>query len=486
METISQRAVGRMGGLLFIAAGLVSVVQSVLPKAPQFNTDVHATLGTAAVAMGIVCWRLPWQRWPRSRALWLVPIGLIILGATAGFGGFNTFSYGCYFVVVFVWIGVTQPRRTSLWFLPLAGATYLIPIWFRQRDAQALISVFEVLTMCAIVGESLGWVSLHLRRAEALETRRLWDMQGLLQAGDRLARQTDAQLAAAVASDLATQLLRAAGAVVLLPDDGDALVVGGSARWPGVDVGTRVSHGDASSAFDAMRGTEPVVVPEDELPSALATRPPDGCALVLVPLRGVSTVQGVLVVDLAPEAAGFDRFDEDLAMSFGTQAGLMLERLHSVEALMSEALVDELTGLGNRRLASLALSHLGPGDAVVMLDLDRFKELNDTRGHAAGDEVLRRFGAHLSAALREGDAGIRYGGDEFLLLLRGAGTKAPGIVERIRLQWLDGTPPVGFSAGVAAYQSGQTSAETVARADEALYVDKRNAKRGSTVTGSIS
>jgi FOG: GGDEF domain len=205
-------------------------------------------------------------------------------------------------------------------------------------------------------------------------------MQGLLQAGDRLARQTDAQSAAAVASDLATQLLRAAGAIVFLPDDGDALVVGGSARWPGVDVGTRVPRADGSTILEAMRGTEPAVATEDGLPSALTTRPPDGCALVLVPLRGVSTVQGVLVVDLAPEAAGFDRFDQDLAMSFGTQAGLMLERLHSVEALMSEALADELTGLGNRRLANVALSHLGPGDAVVMLDLDRFKELNDTRG----------------------------------------------------------------------------------------------------------
>ncbi|MGZ4110220.1 MAG: GGDEF domain-containing protein, partial [Actinomycetota bacterium] len=107
-------------------------------------------------------------------------------------------------------------------------------------------------------------------------------------------------------------------------------------------------------------------------------------------------------------------------------------------------------------------------------------------GPAAGDEVLRRFGAHLNAARREGDAGIRYGGDAFLLLLRGAGSKAPGIVERIRLQWLAGTPPVGFSAGVAAYQSGQTAAEMVAHADEVLYIDKRNRKIGSTVTGSIS
>ena len=350
MEAISHRVIGRMGGLLFLAAGLVSIVQSALPSVARFNAEVHAGLGLAAVALAILCWFLPWQRWPRSRTLWLGPIGLILLGATAGFGGFNDFSYGCYFLVVFVWIGVTQPRHTSLWFLPLTGAIYLIPIWYRQREAYALTSVFEVLAMCALVGESLGWVSQHLRRAEALETRRLWDMQGLLKAGDRLARQTEAGEAAAVASDLATQLLRAAAAVVLLPDDGDTLIVGGSARWPGVEAGTRISRADASTAFAAMRATEPVVFPETGLPSALATRARDGCTLVLVPLRGVGTVQGVLVVDIAREDATLDRFDEDMAMSFGTQAGLMLERLHSVEALMSDATGRRADGPGQPTL----------------------------------------------------------------------------------------------------------------------------------------
>ena len=485
MEAISHRVIGRMGGLLFLAAGLVSIAQSALPRVPRFNAGVHAGLGAIAIAIGIVCWFLPWQRWSRSRTLWLGPLGLIVLGVTAGFGGFNVFTYGCYFVVVFVWIGVTQPRHTSLWFLPLAGATYLIPIWYRQRETYALTSVFEVLAMCALVGESLNWVSQHLHRAESLETKHLWDMQGLLQAGDRLARQTEAEKAAAVASDLATQLLRAAAAVVLLPDDGDALVVGGSARWPGVTAGALVSRADASAALAAMRGTGPVVFPETGLPSVLATRAPGGCTLVLVPLRGAATVQGVLVVDLARQDADRDRFDEDMSMSFGTQAGLMLERLHSVEALLSDALVDELTGLGNRRSANLALSHLQPGDVVGMLDLDRFKELNDTKGHAAGDEVLRAFGENLQAVLREGDAAIRYGGDEFLILLRGAGARAEDIIERIRARWLEGGARIDFSAGLTVFQSGQNPVEAVARSDVALYLDKRSARRAAG-TGAIS
>ncbi len=474
METISQRAIGRMGSMLFVAAGLVTITQSLLPDALHFNTEAQAAIGAASVLIGVACWLLPWQRWPRSRTLWLAPIGLLLLGSAAQFGGFNTFTFGAYFIVVFVWIGMTQPRHTSLWFIPPAAVAYLVPMWFHHRTPQALTSVIEILVMAAVVGESLGWLSQHLRRAELLEARRLWDMQELLQAGDSLARQTDAGQAAAVASTLATKLLRAAGAVVLLPEDGGALVVAGSAQWPAVELGTRVAQPDANAPFAAMTGTTPIVISSDELPSALAARPSDGSALVLVPLRGVSTVQGVLVVDLTREGAALDRFDEDMAMSFGTQAGLMLERLHSVEALMSDALVDELTGLGNRRSANLVLSDLQPGDAVAMLDLDRFKELNDTQGHAAGDEVLRKFGAHLSASLRDGDSGIRYGGDEFLLLFHGAGSRAADIVERIHHQWLDGAPLVGFSSGVTAYENGESPEETVARADEALYRDKRD------------
>ena len=206
---------------------------------------------------------------------------------------------------------------------------------------------------------------------------------------------------------------------------------------------------------------------------------------MLVPLRGVSSVQGVLVADLAREDAALDRFDEDMAMSFGTQAGLMLERLHSVEALMSDALVDELTGLGNRRSTNHALSHLQPGDVVVMLDLDRFKELNDTHGHAAGDDVLRAFSENLLAVLREGDAAFRYGGDEFLVLLRGAGARAEDIVGRIRTRWQEGAQPVGFSAGLSVFPGGENPVEAVARADEALYLDKRNAP-GRAVTRSVS
>ena len=481
METLSQRAVGRMASLLFTGAGLVVLVLSLTGLEPQFNAAVVNVAGGLAVLAGLVCWFLPWQRWPRSRTLWILPFGLGLLSVKFAFGNFSVFTFAAYFVVAFVWIGVSHPRGTSLWLLPLGAVAYAVPVWMHARSSAAVVSGFELLAICALVGESLGWVSQQLRRVEALEAKRLWDMQGLLHAGDVLARLTEATRAAEVVSDLATQLLRAAGAMVFFPDDGASLVIGGAARWPDTEIGARLTEAEAPALFEAMRGTAPTVATQDMLPPNLPIRPVDGGTLLFVPLRGVSTVQGVLLADLARQAQAPDRFDTDMAMSFATQAGLMLERLHAVESLVSDTLRDELTGLGNRRSLNHALTRLEPGDAIVLMDLDRFKELNDTRGHAAGDEALRWFGAHLAKGLREGDAAIRYGGDEFLLLLRGVGDRSEAIVERLREGWLQGRPPVGFSAGIAVHAEGELPANTVARADQALYEDKKDNARGDQI-----
>ncbi len=111
-------------------------------------------------------------------------------------------------------------------------------------------------------------------------------------------------------------------------------------------------------------------------------------------------------------------YTADLATAFATQVALAFERLWVTESLIDASLQDELTGLGNRRGASAALSRVAPGDAIVMLDLDNFKRVNDEFGHAAGDDVLRRLGAFLREMVREGDACARYGGEEFVLVLR--------------------------------------------------------------------
>ena len=136
--------------------------------------------------------------------------------------------------------------------------------------------------------------------------------------------------------------------------------------------------------------------------------------------------------------------------------------------------MDPLTGVGNRYDLSRMLAALRPGDAVALLDLDHFKRLNDTAGHAAGDDVLRKAGALLRQVARREDTVIRYGGEEFLVLLPGAGDAgATSFDARLRAAWADVQPGVTFSTGIAVVDAATTGgAAAVAHADEALYAAK--------------
>ncbi|MEA2168355.1 MAG: diguanylate cyclase [Solirubrobacteraceae bacterium] len=155
-----------------------------------------------------------------------------------------------------------------------------------------------------------------------------------------------------------------------------------------------------------------------------------------------------------------------------------------------QAVTDELTGLGNRRalfevgerrLATKQLDRV----ALVLLDLDDFKTVNDTLGHHAGDELLRETGRRLALNIRHGDVLVRLGGDEFALLLRLGPHQEPLrlaglILERIGLPVLiEGARlRVEASAGVAEGCDGQISvAELLRRADVAMYAAKANGSR---------
>jgi diguanylate cyclase (GGDEF)-like protein len=158
------------------------------------------------------------------------------------------------------------------------------------------------------------------------------------------------------------------------------------------------------------------------------------------------------------------------------------------EEVYKVAVLDSLTGLHNRRYARQRLldeiarsQRHGFPLTVILFDLDSFKQVNDNYGHEAGDKVLRSFAERLSKATRGCDVTARYGGDEFLALLPEC--KA-GDVQYV-LKRLDGVQAdidgkilkISYSAGWADYISGESAEELLRRADEALYVNKRIAKR---------
>jgi len=154
------------------------------------------------------------------------------------------------------------------------------------------------------------------------------------------------------------------------------------------------------------------------------------------------------------------------------------------------ALYDTLTGLGNRDLFMRQLEHLiaiaerrNEEVALLEMDLDGFKEVNDRLGHAAGDEVLREFGVRLNQALRKADRKYRIGGDEFAVLLEprfgaldGANTVAEQIAERVAapMQIKGHSCSVGVSIGIAVFpEHGREPVALLRKADAAMYEAKK-------------
>lgn len=152
-----------------------------------------------------------------------------------------------------------------------------------------------------------------------------------------------------------------------------------------------------------------------------------------------------------------------------------------LERALEEASADAVTGLPQRAHFLSLLRHelrqrRRRNVAVVFLDLDGFKRVNDTRGHAQGDEVLRTVGRVGRGVLRAGDVLARIGGDEFAVLLVDVSpAEAHAVVDRFRVQFEARTAALGtsFSAGIAVAQPGDTADELLARADAAMYRQKR-------------
>lgn len=158
---------------------------------------------------------------------------------------------------------------------------------------------------------------------------------------------------------------------------------------------------------------------------------------------------------------------------FVRDAHRAVELAARTQRLAEDAEIDVLTGLVNRRVVGRALGRLRPADVVVVFDLDGFKELNDTLGHEAGDEVLAAFGAAATATVRARDLAGRYGGDEFIIVLSEVATQrdADAFLGRLRHEWARMRPhPVTFSAGAA--RVGDDPSRALGRADAAMYEAK--------------
>lgn len=216
----------------------------------------------------------------------------------------------------------------------------------------------------------------------------------------------------------------------------------------------------------------------------------------------------------------FDSHFHDPARIISEQIALIKHRQQRLEALQSSFLAyrkmfrrlarrylqarydsyhDELTGLPNRRLfedrlkqAILNSERHNKAIALLFLDLDRFKEINDTFGHAIGDQILQQVAGRLNAVIRRGDTVCRYGGDEFIILLSELESPEGGdvVIGKIR-QHLD-TPyhlngrdmKISMSIGIATYLAkDRAKDELIHLADLDMYQDKQRNRQSLQRSG---
>ncbi|MEA2384143.1 MAG: hypothetical protein QOH72_4114 [Solirubrobacteraceae bacterium] len=193
--------------------------------------------------------------------------------------------------------------------------------------------------------------------------------------------------------------------------------------------------------------------------------------------------RGVLVLaGRAEHAVAID--DVELLELLAAHAATCLRTADLMRTLRARAATDPLTGLGHHATfhATLAHAHRRPSTAVVLVDLDGFKRLNDTFGHQHGDQVLRGVAAALNGALRRGDTLFRIGGDEFAaLLVVSDPDEALEAGSRLRAAVNAADLGVTVSIGVAVPMEGEPDAALLARADRALYRVKDAGRDGVAI-----
>ena len=278
--------------------------------------------------------------------------------------------------------------------------------------------------------------------------------------------------------------------LVLLPADADGRALHLTLASRGGEVHQQLRTADRTAVESAARSCA-VLLPRLSARETRATAYPNGIRDgMLVPLAGENGVfSTLLVANRSSDVATFDRTDLTLMETFAAQASITMEKGRLAAEMERMAYCDSLTGLANRALLTTrlhaALARRGHGrPAVLFVDLDDFKAVNDTMGHTAGDRLLVVAAQRLRSCLRAQDVAARLGGDEFAVLLENVdATTAAEVAERVvaamLIPYSIDMELVSLHASVGvvvADNADDNPDDLLARADIAMYRAKEQGK----------
>jgi diguanylate cyclase (GGDEF)-like protein len=359
----------------------------------------------------------------------------------------------------------------------LAGAAGLVVLTGAAKPFGLI-----VVALVVVVGAA-AW--LHRRALLVVDTSRRTEAESFARILQGLSRSVSpAAIIEAMVGDLGRVTAADHCVVVHVEPDSGSFVATLVSMRAGVPSTTSVLPlGD----LDTSGGTDPEVVAERlaagvEAFYAIANT-------LTVPLRRERAVIGAIILSrrsLEPWPAATQRVLAGAAI----EASVALSRVDSARAIAAQASTDALTGLPNRRYFDEFCSLLGrrrrsDGEiGILMVDIDWFKRINDTYGHAVGDAVLRAVGGAIANAVREGDVPARFGGEEFAVVLRNSSRQVSlEVAERVRLAvnrldlqvWR--VPGVSVSVGVAfGLRPDELISDLLVRADRALYRAKQGGR----------
>jgi diguanylate cyclase (GGDEF)-like protein/PAS domain S-box-containing protein len=284
------------------------------------------------------------------------------------------------------------------------------------------------------------------------------------------------------------------------PDQHDLVVLACTNMEPAL-IGTRQPLTDHATGH-VIRTRTPLIIPDYQTWAERLNQYAHlhARALLLLPLLAGAEIHGILIIGHSDPTRRFTTSDIEVLTLFAQQATIALHNAQLFAEVQYRAIIDPLTRLHNRRYLDETLprelqraARQVQSVGVMLLDIDHFKQINDTYGHDAGDSVLLAVGAFLKAHTRGDDIACRYGGEEFILVLPGAFLRDTqqraeevrrGVQSLIMAYGSQRLPPVTISLGVAGFPDHGTTAEALIRAaDQALYQAKRSGRNCVVVVG---
>ncbi|HEX8003337.1 MAG TPA: ATP-binding protein [Mycobacteriales bacterium] len=319
---------GRQGGLLLVAAGLFTLVNNYLPGSELLDVALLNAVGLIAVAAGAVAYVLPWQRWHWATSLVLAALGFSLIAVSNRYGGVSAFSYAVYFIVVFVWVGIAHPPRTSWLLAPVAAFAYVLPLLLEpDPPPNAISSVTVAIPVCVLVGETIA----RTVRRQALAQQALGERAALVEHLARLVGELSSDLdvdaVAARISHGARELLRADAAwFTMAVGDGEARVAAADGLEPDL-VGPVWSVEDTSMGL-VLRTRETLVVTDlaafPALEEGVARSVPGGHTVLIIPSVGQGAMHGALYAAFARPGRVLTADEIDAATLLAGHAGAAL------------------------------------------------------------------------------------------------------------------------------------------------------------------